>query len=187
MAYHGTQEIHTERLLLRPFRLSDAQAMNEGWCNDEAVIRFLGFPPHGAVENTRALLTQWIAGYASPKTYKWCVVLKDADLPIGSLDAFLDKKQPGICELGYALAPAHQKKGYMTEAVHAVLSYLFTSEGMALVSAQYNHLNTASGAVMERVGMRKDAVLRKRRVDGLTGQWCDLVVYSITAEEFQGA
>ena len=187
MVHQGTQEILTERLLLRPFRISDAQAMNEGWCNDEINTRFLGFPLHGAVENTRALLTKWIAEYESPKTYKWCIALKATDLPIGSLDAFVDKKQPDICELGYVLAPAHQKKGYMTEAVRAALSYLFASEGMALVAAQYNHLNTESGAVMERAGMRKDAVLRKRRMDKLTGEWCDLVIYSITPKEFFGA
>ncbi len=56
LTHKGTQVLRTERLTLRPFRLSDAEAMFRTWANDERVTRFLTWQPHGTPEVTRTLL-----------------------------------------------------------------------------------------------------------------------------------
>ncbi|MBQ1826989.1 MAG: GNAT family N-acetyltransferase, partial [Erysipelotrichaceae bacterium] len=59
----GTQRIETERLVLRRFRIEDAQNMYDNWASDPEVTRFLTWPVHQNVEGTRSLLESWIAQY----------------------------------------------------------------------------------------------------------------------------
>ena len=54
-----------------------------------------------------------------------------------------------------------------------------------MVEAKHQSLNPASGKVMEKAGMKKDAVLRQRRINKITKQINDLVVYSITKEDLK--
>lgn len=62
------------------------------------------------------------------------------------------------------------------------LNYLF-SEGIYMLEAKHSSQNPASGRVLEKVGMKRDAVLRSRRIDKKTLKRYDLVIYSITRNE----
>ena len=55
--------------------------------------------------------------------------------------------------------------------------------GYRLVEAQYVSGNPASGSVMEKAGMKRDGVLRKRQLDKRTGEVYDVIVYAILKEE----
>ena len=55
--------LETERLRLRPFRLDDAEAMFAGWTGDDEVTKYLTWPTHKSVEDTKALLARWVAEY----------------------------------------------------------------------------------------------------------------------------
>ena len=70
----------------------------------------------------------------------------------------------------------------MTEAVRAVVGYLFAEVGVRRVCAQHDTENPASGAVMRRVGMTKEGVLRQsgRNNRGVV----DMAVYSILRDEW---
>ena len=59
----GTQTIETQRLILRRFRIEDADDMFNNWASDPEVTRFLTWPPHPEVEVTRRLLAEWISDY----------------------------------------------------------------------------------------------------------------------------
>ena len=52
MNHVGTIEIETERLLLRPVTLEDAEAMHRNWTGDDEVTRYLTWPTHASVEVT---------------------------------------------------------------------------------------------------------------------------------------
>ncbi len=56
----GTQRIETDRLILRRFRLEDAEDMYANWASDPEVARFLTWPTHSSVEVTKSLLADWI-------------------------------------------------------------------------------------------------------------------------------
>jgi ribosomal-protein-alanine N-acetyltransferase len=75
-------------------------------------------------------------------------------------------------------------KGYATEALKAVIDYLFISEDFYLIEAKYNSNNAASGKLLEKVGMLQDGVLRDRRLDKETGRRNDLVICSIRKAEY---
>ena len=85
-------------------------------------------------------------------------------------------------ELGYCIGKRWWGRGLMTEAVRAVVGYLFAEVGVRRVCAQHDTENPASGAVMRKAGMTKDGVLRQggRNNRGIV----DTAVYSILREEW---
>lgn len=60
---HGTASLETERLLLREFKIEDADDMYHHWANDEKVTRYLTWPPHQSIEDTKQSLSSWIQSY----------------------------------------------------------------------------------------------------------------------------
>lgn len=62
----GTRTLKTTRLLLRPFCLSDAQAMFDNWANDAEVTKFMMWEPHASVEVTQSILESWMPLYEKP-------------------------------------------------------------------------------------------------------------------------
>lgn len=60
----------------------------------------------------------------------------------------------------------------------------FRERDLYLVEARYNASNIASSKVLDRLGFKKEAILRGRRMDGITMERNDMVVCSLTKEEF---
>ena len=86
-------------------------------------------------------------------------------------------------EIGYILVPSERGKGYCTEAVNAMVDYLFLSKESRRIQAQTDLRNVASQKVLEKVGFKKEGTLRKnffRR-----GEWRDTYLYSILREEWK--
>lgn len=80
--------------------------------------------------------------------------------------------------LGYALAAAEQGRGYMTEAVSAVVAFAFGEWGLHRIAASYMPRNVRSAAVLERCGFRIEG--HARDYLQIDGHWEDHVLTSIT-------
>jgi RimJ/RimL family protein N-acetyltransferase len=80
-------------------------------------------------------------------------------------------------ELGYWVGVEWWGRGIATEAARAVLAYAFDCRGLNRVAAHYMVRNPASGVVLERVGMRREGVLRQRVLK--EGRFEDVVLYAI--------
>lgn len=182
MTHQGTKVLETARLLLRPFRAEDAEAMFRNWASDGEVSRYLTWPPHASPELTRSLTARWEEESRDPAVYQWAVVSKALGEPIGSLSVVHTDPATESMELGYCIGRAWWGQGLMTEAVRAVVAFLFTEVGARRVCARHDVENPASGAVMRRVGMTKEGVLRQsgRNNRGVV----DMAVYSILRDEW---
>jgi len=88
-----------------------------------------------------------------------------------------------VCEIGYCYGEKFWNKGYASEALIRVISYLFDEIGFEVICANYMSNNPASGRVMEKLGMKKEGILRGRIIDK-DGIRNDLVGYSITKIEY---
>ena len=122
---HGTQPLHTPRLCLRRFVPGDAPAMYAGWASDAAVARFMRWQPHNSVAETRGLLEEWAAQYAHGSFYNWAVVRQADGALMGAIGAGPAEDGAGLLEPGYALGRSYWGHGYATEALAAVVRYLF--------------------------------------------------------------
>ena len=60
LAHKGTQRIETERLILRPFTLSDANDMFKNWASDDEVTKYLTWPTHSSIEVSQMIIDSWV-------------------------------------------------------------------------------------------------------------------------------
>ena len=162
VTHKGTQIIETERLILRRFRLEDAQAMYDRWASDPEVTRFLTWPPHASADSTRQLLALWEKGYEKIDNYQWAITVKaQDDLPIGSIAVVFCDDAVRKAEVGYCIGRAWWHQGITSEALAGVIGFLFEDVGMERVEARHDVNNPNSGKVMEKCGMRKEGVMRR--------------------------
>ena len=66
----GTQILQTDRLILRRFVESDAEAMFQNWASSAENLTYVTWDPHPDVEVTRNSIRNWVASYANPNYYK---------------------------------------------------------------------------------------------------------------------
>lgn len=179
----GTQNIETERLLLRKFKIEDVQSIFDNWAKDPENVKYLSYKgPHKSSEETYKVLNEWIEKYKNKNYYRWCITLKDTKEIIGSIDVMQVMEIRSTCELRYIISKKYWNKGIMTETLRAVIDYLFTKVGFNRIQARHFVENPASGKVMLKCGMKFEGILRQYSLKN-TGKRCDSAIYSILREE----
>ena len=182
MEHKGTKILETARLLLRPFRAEDGDAMFRNWTHDPEVTRFLTWTPHADVEVSRGLAARWEEEAKKADFYQWAIVPKDLNEPIGSISVVRLNEQYESAEIGYCIGKTWWRQGLTSEALRAVIEYLIREVGAKRVSAMHDADNPNSGRVMQKAGMRREGVLRRSGSNN-SNPCCDLALYSILAEE----
>jgi ribosomal-protein-alanine N-acetyltransferase len=142
--------LETERLLLRPYVISDAEIMFSSWASLEIVSRYMTWNPHKSVDETRSLIEYWIKEYDKEERINFAITLKSSGELIGGIDVvgYLEDKTPVI---GYNLAPKYWNNGYTTEACKAVIELLF-SKGFTKIRIDADVRNIASNRVIVKCG-----------------------------------
>lgn len=181
MNHLGTKELETHRLILRRFAVEDAQAMFDNWASDEEVTRFLTWPVHGSLTVSRAVLENWLAGYEKQDFYQWAIVPKEVGLPIGSITVVDQDDRTKKAHIGYCIGKNWWHRGFTSEALKAVMNYLFDEVGFQRVESRHDPRNPHSGGVMRKCGMKFEGTLR--RSDWNNQGICDACWYAALREE----
>ena len=177
MEHKGTKRLETERLILRPFRLEDAESCVRNWAADPEVYRYISQEAQTAKD-----VYDWLStadeAYASPETYYWAIVEKSKGEVIGEIfvDDFGSRNR--WCELDWKIGRPFWGKGYATEAASAVLRYSRDRVGFHRIQAKCCVENRASERVMHKLGMTKEGVLREY-FQVQEGCWLDVVLYAL--------
>lgn len=176
MNHLGTREIATERLTLRRFEIEDAENVFYNWFSDEQTVKYLTWPVYKSVDEAEDMIKSWIAQYDNTEYYNWAIELNDLEQPIGNISVVsIDEKTESI-ELGYCLGSQFFNKGYMTEAVTAIIRFFINEVGAGRVWARHDTENQNSGKVMAAAGMDYEGTLRHA---GFNNQGiCDEAVYA---------
>lgn len=183
LTHKGTQKIETERLILRRAVIEDAQAMFDNWAGDDEVTRYLTWPTHESVEVTKMVVESWVKGYEEDNYYQWVIELKELGQPVGSISAVRQDERTDSAVIGYCMGKRWWHKGIMSEALGAVLDYLFGEVGMNRIEAWHDPNNPHSGGVMRKCGMKYEGTLRAsdRNNQGI----CDTAHYAILRREWE--
>ena len=153
MNHIGTREIATERLTLRRFEIEDAENVFYNWFSDEQTVKYLTWPVYKSVDEAEDMIKSWIAQYDNTEYYNWAIELNDLEQPIGNISVVsIDEKTESI-ELGYCLGSQFFNKGYMTEALTAIIRFFINEVGAGRVWARHDTENPNSGKVMAAAGM----------------------------------
>lgn len=161
MIHQGTQTIETHRLLLRRFTIEDAEPMYRNWASDPEVTKYLTWPPHAGVEVSAAVIQNWIDSYENPAFYQWAIVPKHVQQPIGTISVVGGNDALAIAHIGYCIGRHWWHQGIMSEALKAVMDYLFEEVGMNRIEAIHDPNNPHSGGVMRKCGMKYEGTLRQ--------------------------
>lgn len=175
--HKGTNSIETIRLLLRRFEERDAKDMFKNWAGDPLVCKYLSWGPHKDMLVSLSRIKDWRNRYHYDQTYIWAIYLKRRKEAIGSISVEISNDKEQSCEVGYCIGKAYWKEGIMTEALRAVMHYLFYEVGYRQIKAKHDVLNIASGKVMQKVGMRFDKIEYKAGIRR-DGSYYDCAVYS---------
>lgn len=152
-----TVRLLTERLQLRRFRESDAEAAYRNWMSDPEVAHFATWEAHSDPEESRRIIAGWVRDYELG-TMDWCITLRGSDEPIGSITVVREYPDKGGCEIGYCLSQRCWDNGYMTEAIRAVVNYVFDSTDYDFIQARHDTENAASGRCLEKCNFREVSV-----------------------------
>ena len=143
------RQLETERLKLRLIRTTDAEHIYRTWASDPEVTRYLTWQTHESPEDTRKIVDLWVSEYEKEGTYRWGIERKSDGVLMGMIDAVGFRN--GVPAIGYCLGRAFWNNGYMTEALKAVISELFT-EGYDAVFIEAVVENIGSNRVIEKAG-----------------------------------
>lgn len=175
----GTESIQTGRLLLRRYHEGDAADIYRNYAADERVARFLTWRPYTDVAEVERFVAAQIFAYSN-NMYDW--VMEYEGQVVGNISVTTMDERNEACEIGYCLGHDFWGKGIMTEAVTAVLGYLFGRVGFNRVMAKHDVENPASGKVMQKCGMAYEGRLRQAYLRH-DGSYSDALLYSILKNE----
>lgn len=184
MNHKGTQIIETKRLILRKFKVSDAQQMFDNWANDSEVTKYLTWPSHGNIKVTKELLSDWVQNYQNNSYYNWCIEFKETAQAIGSIGAVKVLEYINSVSIGYCISKEYWSKGIMTEALGAIIKFFFDEVYVNRISATHDTNNPASGRVMAKCGMKYEGTF----VQAACNQQgiCDIAVYGLVKRDYTG-
>ena len=183
LTHKGTQTIETSRLLLRQACREDAEPMFRNWASDPEVTKFLTWAVHSSIAVTETVIGSWVQEYEKENYYQWMIVLKEIGQPIGTISVVRQNNRVEEAEIGYCIGSRWWHQGIMSEALSAVIEYLFTEVGMNRISARHDPNNPHSGGVMRKCGMKYEGTNRAsdRNNQGI----CDAAQYAILRSEWR--
>jgi ribosomal-protein-alanine N-acetyltransferase len=182
MKHVGTKTIETDRLILRRVTSEDARAMYRNWASDPEVTKYLTWPAYTAPEDAQGILKIWEKDYEKADFYLWAIVPGDLGEPIGTISVVEMNETAQWLEIGYCIGRNWWNKGYVSEALKAVIAFFFEEVGAGRIQARHDPRNVHSGAVMRKCGMTFEGILR--RADRNNQGICDAAIYSILREEY---
>jgi len=183
MNHQGTRELKTCRLLLRRVKPGDGEEIYRNYASDDDVTRFLSWQTHASPNVSEEVVLLWANHYEDPHFYQWMIVPDETGEIIGSISVVHEEESTKSLEIGYCIGKAYWHKGYMSEALRAVIAFLFDEVGALRLIARHDPENPRSGRVMKACGMQYEGTLRKSILSnrGIT----DACYYSILKEDIR--
>lgn len=172
----------TERLRLRPFRLSDADDVQR-LAGDREIAANTMLIPHPYEDG---VAEAWIKTHAdrcaTGTGLSLAIEQRESGTLVGAIGLEFHPSDRNA-ELGYWIGRPFWGHGYCTEAARTMLAYGFQTCQLHRIHAKHYTRNPASGRVMEKIGMRREGILRGHALKW--GEFEDLAVYGILHSEFQ--
>lgn len=173
----------TPRLRLRPWRMEDLEDFY-AYAQNPDVGPWAGWKPHESIEESREILSRWVQG--KEDGFETALELKETGKVIGSIGVMADGHRPkieGCRSIGYVLGKDYWGQGLMTEAVRAVMDYVFQVMKVRLLTINHYTINARSRRVIEKCGFVYEGALRTGSTI-YNGEERDLCCYSLRAWEY---
>jgi [ribosomal protein S5]-alanine N-acetyltransferase len=170
MDHKGTVKIETERLILRKIVLNDSVSLYRSGCLGEDL------------EDAANIVLEMIRYYGDDANYNWGIEYDKK--VIGRIKVTEISPRDNYMQIGYDIGAAYRGRGIMSEALKAVISFLFDQIGVHRIYGQCRVNNAASARVMQKAGMICEGRQRKHFIEE-DGSYSDVDIYGIIKEDIK--
>ncbi len=181
MKHCGTITLETERLILRRYVREDAEQMYSNWASDSEVTKYLMWKPHADISVSQGIIEEWICMYKDEKYYHWAIELKENGVLAGDIAVVGMNEDVSMAHIGYCIGRAFWHSGITSEALKAVMDFLFDTVEVNRIESRHDPRNPNSGKVMMKCGMKYEGTLRSS--DWNNQGICDACYYALLKSE----
>ena len=160
MKHIGTTTFETKRLILRRFTIEDAEAMYNNWASDAEVTKFLTWPTHKSIEDSKWFINYCLENYKELSFYNWAIELKDTHKLIGNISFVEVLENTNSMEIGWVIGKKYWGNGYAPEAGNKIIDVAFGQIGAECIYAKHDVNNPKSGKAMQKLGMKCEGIIR---------------------------
>lgn len=176
--------LHTERLALRFIGAADSAALFPIFADPEA-MRYWSSAPWQQPGQAEASVAETLDDYASGARLRLGVALRATGELIGTCTLYAFDRPNRRCDVGYMLNRAHWGRGYMPEAMAAVIGHAFGALGLNRIEADIDPRNTASARLLERLHFVHEGHMRERWL--VNGEICDSDFFGLLRSDWLAA
>lgn len=176
--------LETTRLILRPLEAGDVDDILP-YHSDPESIRYIPWD-----ERDREFVVDWLTRAVTYLGIKegqpgllLAMVEKSSGKVIGQLNSAMVDAANQTADIGYITNPEYRGKGFVNEALVALVDFLFTQEKVHRIIADIDVRNDDSVRVVERLGFRLEATFVEN--DYLKGEWCSMHLYALLSREWR--
>ncbi len=151
--------LETSRLKLRQPLLSDAEAIFNGYAQDADVVKYLVWRPHKNIEETWGFLRFCLQAWQQGSAFPYVIENKESGQLLGMIEVRPERYR---ADIGYVLAKGFWGQGYMTEALAVLIRLTLAQPEIYRIGILCDVENIGSARVMEKAGLQKEGLLRRR-------------------------
>ncbi|WP_274650769.1 GNAT family N-acetyltransferase [Paenibacillus humicola] len=178
----GFPALETPRLRLRRLSASDAPAVFR-YMSQEIVMRYYDLPVFRNLYEAERIIGHWNRRFEDGEGIRWALELKESGGMIGTCGFHNWQREHCRAELGYELSPDHWARGYMAEALQAVIRFGFGAMRLNRIEAYTEPENVASIKLLLKSGLVKEGLLREIFFE--KNRFFDAVVFSLLRSEYE--
>lgn len=176
--------IETKILLLRKINVDDIEVVSNLITNDEELSKSLFIYSRRNDDYVKCFKDEIKRQNRKRYLFDWLVVIKESNMPIGRINVLDYSTRSNRCEIGYWYFQTYRNNGYATEALKAVIDYMFKeTDNINKIYAMFILNNEASKKVMLKAGMKIDEELTSYTIDKITGEAIEIKGCSIAKED----
>src|SRR5690625_4672001 len=153
--------LETERTILRPLTLHDAEAVFN-YASREEVAHFVTWETHKTIEDSKNFIHYALERYANHLFAPWGIVLKENNELIGTADFVQWQQKHRVGEIGYVLSSDYWGQGLIPEVAKELIRFGFEEMNLIRIQAICFKENVASERVMQKIGMEYEGTYRKK-------------------------
>lgn len=178
-----TPVIDANALQLRALRQDDADDMHAIY-SDHKTMEYWGNAPTKSMAETREQVLRDLRAVEAGQAILWAIELKTSGKVIGKCTLWQYSESNQRAEVGYILNRDYWRRGLMTNALDAMINYAFSTLGLHRLEADTDDKNTASLALLENLGFRREGLFRERWY--MNGAWQDSVMLGLLKQDWPG-
>lgn len=171
------------RLLLRALTEQDAPSLFGIFSNPE-VMRYWSHPPFTSEFEAAAYLEGAQRGFESKTLFQWGLCRRDDSSLLGTCTLWQLDPKNRRAEIGFALGREHWGQGFMTEGLTTLIDFSFAELGLRRLEADVDPENSASIALLERLGFEREGYMRERWL--VAEEVFDSLFYGLLERDWRG-